>query len=50
MAYNLLRIAAILKGIAKRVEAGTTPNAQAATSGASTRPMAVPARNFAQQA
>lgn len=50
MAYNLFRIAAILQGIAKRVEAGTASSAQAATSGASARPMAVLARKFAQQA
>ena len=40
MAYNLFRIAAILQGIAKRVEAGTASSAQAAASGAGARPMA----------
>ena len=50
MAYNLFRIAAILQGIAKRVEDGTASSAQAATSGASARPMAELAWNFAQRA
>jgi aminoglycoside phosphotransferase (APT) family kinase protein len=49
MAYNLFRIAAILQGIAKRVEDGTASSAQAATSGASARPMAELAWNFAQR-
>jgi len=50
MAYNLFRIAAILQGIAKRVEAGTASSAQAAASGASARPMAELAWDFAQRA
>ncbi|CAA9391798.1 MAG: acyl-CoA dehydrogenase, putative phosphotransferase [uncultured Ramlibacter sp.] len=50
MAYNMFRIAAILQGIAKRVEAGTASNAQAAASGASARPMAELAWQFAQRA
>jgi len=50
MAYNLFRIAAILQGIAKRVEDGTASSAQAATSGASARPMAELAWSFAQRA
>ena len=50
MAYNLFRIAAILQGIAKRVEAGTASSAQAASSGASARPLAELAWKFAQQA
>ncbi len=50
MAYNMFRIAAILQGIAKRVEAGTASSAQAAASGASARPMAELAWQFAQQA
>jgi aminoglycoside phosphotransferase (APT) family kinase protein len=50
MAYNMFRIAAILQGIAKRVEAGTAASAQAAASGASARPMAQLAWQFAQQA
>jgi aminoglycoside phosphotransferase (APT) family kinase protein len=50
MAYNLFRIAAILQGIAKRVEAGTASSAQAATSAAGARPMAELAWSFAQKA
>jgi aminoglycoside phosphotransferase (APT) family kinase protein len=50
MAYNMFRIAAILQGIAKRVEAGTASSAQAASSGASARPMAELAWKFAQKA
>ena len=50
MAYNLFRIAAILQGIAKRVEAGTAASAQAASSGAGARPLAEMAWKFAQQA
>ena len=50
MAYNLFRIAAILQGIAKRVEAGTASSAQAAQSGATARPMAQLAWQFAGQA
>jgi aminoglycoside phosphotransferase (APT) family kinase protein len=50
MAYNMFRIAAILQGIAKRVEAGTASSAQAAASGASARPMAELAWQFAERA
>lgn len=50
MAYNMFRIAAILQGIAKRVEAGTASSAQAVASGAGARPMAEMAWKFAQQA
>jgi aminoglycoside phosphotransferase (APT) family kinase protein len=50
MAYNLFRIAAILQGIAKRVETGTASSAQAAASGASARPMAELAWRFAERA
>jgi len=50
MAYNMFRIAAILQGIAKRVEAGTASSAQAVSSGAGARPMAELAWQFAQQA
>ena len=50
MAYNMFRIAAILQGIAKRVEAGTASSAQAVTSGAGARPMAELAWQFAQKA
>ena len=49
MAYNLFRIAAILQGIAKRVEAGTASSAQAVSSGAGARPMAELAWSFAQR-
>ncbi len=50
MAYNLFRIAAILQGIAKRVEAGTASSAQAVASAAGARPMAELAWAFAQKA
>jgi aminoglycoside phosphotransferase (APT) family kinase protein len=40
LAYNLFRIAAILQGIAKRVEAGTAASEQARQSGAGARPLA----------
>jgi aminoglycoside phosphotransferase (APT) family kinase protein len=50
MAYNLFRIAAILQGIAKRVEAGTASSAQAAASAAGARPMAELAWRFARAA
>jgi len=49
MAYNMFRIAAILQGIAKRVEAGTASSAQAASSGAGARPLAQLAWQFAQR-
>lgn len=50
MAYNLFRIAAILQGIAKRVENGTASSAQAQKSAAGARPMAAMAWRFAQTA
>ncbi|MGI9134549.1 MAG: phosphotransferase, partial [Rhodoferax sp.] len=50
MAYNMFRIAAILQGIAKRVEAGTAASAQAISSAAGARPLAQLAWKFAQQA
>ena len=50
LAYNMFRIAAILQGIAKRVEAGTASSAQALASGAGARPMAQLAWKFASQA
>ena len=50
LAYNMFRIAAILQGIAKRVEAGTASSAQAISSGAGARPMAELAWSFAQKA
>ncbi|GER10094.1 phosphotransferase [Variovorax boronicumulans] len=48
LAYNLFRMAAILQGIAKRVEAGTASSAQAEAGGA--RPMAELAWHFAPRA
>ena len=50
LAYNLFRLAAILQGIAKRVEAGTASSAQARQSGAGARPLAELAWSFAQRA
>ena len=50
LAYNLFRIAAILQGIAKRVEAGTASSEQAVNSGRGARPMAELAWQFAQRA
>ena len=50
LAYNLFRMAAILQGIAKRVEAGTAASAQAVASAAGARPLAQMAWSFAQQA
>lgn len=47
MAYNMFRIAAILQGIAKRVEAGTASSAQAVSSAAGARPLAQLAWQFA---
>ena len=49
MAYNMFRIAAILQGIAQRVEAGTASSAQAKASGDTARPMAELAWSFAQR-
>ena len=49
LAYNMLRIAAILQGIAKRVEDGTASSGQAKASGAGARPMAELAWLFAQR-
>ena len=49
MAYNLFRIAAILQGIAKRVEDGTASSEQAKASGAGAKPMAELAWHFASQ-
>ncbi len=49
MAYNMFRLAAILQGIAKRVEAGTASSAQAVASGRSARPMAEMAWQFASR-
>jgi aminoglycoside phosphotransferase (APT) family kinase protein len=47
MAYNLFRIAAILQGIAKRVEAGTASSAQAVSSAAGAPILAKMAWDFA---
>jgi len=49
-AYNLFRMAAILQGIAKRVEAGTASSKQAVASARGARPMADMAWQFAQKA
>lgn len=49
LAYNMFRIAAILQGITKRVEAGTASSAQAKASGDTARPMAELAWSFAQR-
>jgi len=49
LAYNLFRLASILQGIAKRVEAGTASSAQARTSGEGARPLAKMAWGFAQR-
>jgi len=48
MAYNLFRMAAILQGIAKRVEAGTASSEQARQSAAGARPLAELGWSFAQ--
>jgi aminoglycoside phosphotransferase (APT) family kinase protein len=50
LAYNMFRIAAILQGIAKRVQAGTASSAQAVSSGAGAKPLAQMAWKYAQQA
>ena len=47
LAYNLFRLAAILQGIAKRVEAGTASSAQAVTSAAGAPQLAKMAWDFA---
>jgi aminoglycoside phosphotransferase (APT) family kinase protein len=47
LAYNLFRIAAIVQGIAKRVEAGTAASEQARQSGAGAKPLAELAWGFA---
>jgi aminoglycoside phosphotransferase (APT) family kinase protein len=49
LAYNLFRLAAILQGIAKRVEAGTAASEQARQSGAGARPLAELGWSFAQR-
>jgi aminoglycoside phosphotransferase (APT) family kinase protein len=50
LAYNLFRIAAILQGIARRVVDGTAASAEAASAGASARPLAELAWSFASRA
>ncbi len=50
LAYNLFRIAAILQGIAKRVEDGTASSAQAKEAAAGAVPMAALGWQFAQRA
>ena len=49
LAYNLFRMAGILQGIAKRVEAGTASSAQARQSAAGARPLAEMGWRIAQQ-
>lgn len=49
LAYNLFRIAAILQGIAKRVETGTASSAQAVSSAAGAPQLAKLAWDFAQK-
>ena len=50
LAYNMSRIAAILQGIAKRVEDGTAASAEARASAAGARPLAELAWTYAQRA
>jgi aminoglycoside phosphotransferase (APT) family kinase protein len=50
LAYNLFRMAAILQGIAKRVEDGTAASDQARQAGAGARPLAELGWQFAQKA
>ena len=49
LAYNMFRIAAIMQGIVKRVEAGTASSAQAKAAGDTARPMAELAWSFARR-
>lgn len=50
LAYNLFRIAAILQGIAKRVQEGTASSPQAAEYGRQAKPLAELGWRFAQRA
>ena len=50
LAYNLFRMAAILQGIAKRVDSGTAASEQARQAGAGARPLAELGWEFAQRA
>ncbi|MEK9896277.1 MAG: phosphotransferase family protein, partial [Burkholderiaceae bacterium] len=47
--FNFFRLAAILQGIAKRIEAGTAASNQATASAAGARPMAQLGWHFAQR-
>lgn len=49
LAYNAFRLAAILQGIAKRVEIGTASSSQAVASAAGARPLAQMAWGFAKR-
>jgi aminoglycoside phosphotransferase (APT) family kinase protein len=49
LSYNMFRIAAILQGIAKRVEVGNASSEQAVTTAASARPMAELAWTYAEK-
>ena len=49
LAFNFFRLAAILQGIAKRIEAGTAASDQATASAAGARPMAELGWHFAQR-
>ncbi len=50
LAYNLFRLAAILQGIAKRIEMGTASSAQAIASAAGAKPLAQMGWRFARAA
>jgi aminoglycoside phosphotransferase (APT) family kinase protein len=50
LAYNLFRMAAILQGIAKRVDSGTAASEQARQAGSGARPLAELGWEFAQRA
>ena len=50
VAYNMFRMAAILQGIAKRVETGTASSAQAVSAAAGAKPLAQMAWQFANAA
>lgn len=50
LAYNLFRIAAILQGIAKRIDEGTASSAQARDAAAGAAPLATLGWQFAQRA
>ena len=50
MAYNMFRIAAIVQGIAKRVEDGTASSEQARETAKGAKPLAELAWSFAEKA